>query len=167
MRNMILGLAAATVLSGCGGEPAQPQKKAEERATALQPGEYEVTGTVKDVKSTDKTTPATALKAGAALTAVRACIAADNKFDSKLLAEAAGDSCKEDTAYVSNGRLNIQLNCQRSGKGGVMQLANGTFKADSFDAEVLTSTYFAGDGDYTATRSLAGKRVGDCSAKQG
>lgn len=165
MRMIILGASAAALLAGCSEAP--PQKKAEERATALKPGEYEVTGTVKDVHSTDKSTPATALKAGAALTAVRACIAADNKFDGKLLAEEAGDKCKEDTAYVSNGRLNIQLNCQRAGKGGVMQLANGTFKANSFEAEVLTSTYFAGDGDYGATRVISGKRVGDCPPAQG
>lgn len=165
MRNMIL-LAGAALLAGCGGEPEQ-KKAAEVRADKLQPGEYEVTGTVKDVRSTDQTTPATALKAGAPLTAVRACVAADGKIDSRMFAETAADACKQDTAYVRGGRLNVQLNCQRPGNGGVMQLANGTITADSFEAEVLTSTYFSGTGDYSATRALSGKRVGDCPAAKG
>jgi hypothetical protein len=166
MRNMIL-LGAAALLAGCGGEPEQ-KPAAEVRADKLQPGEYEVTGTVKDVRSTDQTTPATKLEAGAALTAVRACVAADGKIDPKMFAESPADKCKEDTAYVRGGRLNVQLNCQRPGSGGVMQLANGTIKPDSFEAEVLTSTYFSGSGDYGATRTIAGKRIGDCPpAKQG
>jgi hypothetical protein len=158
-------IGAAALAAGCGGE-AEQKKTPEAKAAALQPGEYEVTGTVKDVKSTDKTTPATKLKAGATLGPVRACIAADGKLDTNLLAESAADTCKEDTSFVRNGRFNVQLNCQRSGQGGVMQLANGTFKADSFEVEVLSSSYFSGSGDYSATRTLTGKRVGDCT-KQG
>jgi hypothetical protein len=44
-----------------------------------------------------------------------------------------------------------------------MQLANGTFKADSFDVEVLSNSFFSGSGDYSMTRTLTGKRVGDCT----
>lgn len=158
----IIGVAA--LAASCGSESTEPPKPAATKAAALQPGEYEVAGTVKEVRSTDNSTPATPLKAGASLTAVRACVAADGKLDHKLLSENPGDTCKEDTAFVRNGRLNVQLNCQRSGKGGIMQLANGTFKADSFEAEVLSSTFFGGTGDYSATRTLTGKRVGDCPA---
>lgn len=157
-------IGAAALVAGCGGEAAR-KPAAEAKATALQPGEYEVTGTVKELRSTDQSTPATTLKAGSALTPVRACIAADGKLDPKLFAEAS-DSCKQETAFVRNGRINVQLNCQRSGNGGVMQLANGTFKADSFEAEVLTSTYFGGSGDYSASRALTGKRVGACSGQR-
>jgi len=157
----IIGIAA--LASACGGEAPQ-QKPAETKAAALQPGEYEVAGTVKEVRSTDSSTPATPLKAGASVAAVRACIAPDGKLDHKLLAENPGDKCREDTSFVRNGRINVQLNCQRSGKGGVMQLANGTFKEDSFEIEVLSNTYFSGEGDYSATRALTGRRVGDCPA---
>ena len=163
MRMMFLG-AAAIALGACGGGGEQKQAKPA-AAASLQPGEYEVTGTVADLKATDNTAPATQLKAGATLTPVRACVAADGKIDIKLLAE-PGDECKEDTAFVRNGRLNVQLNCQRAGKGGVMQLANGTFKENSFEAEILSSSYFTGTGDYSATRKVTGKRVGDCPATQ-
>jgi hypothetical protein len=157
----MIGVAALT--AACGGEGAEQKKPAETKAAALQPGEYEVTGTVKSLRSTDQSTPATKLKAGATLEAVRACVAADGKLDPKLIAESAGDTCKEDTAFLRSGRINVQLNCQRSGKGGIMQLANGTFKADSFDVEVLSNSFFSGSGDYSMTRTLTGKRVGDCT----
>jgi hypothetical protein len=160
----MIGVAALT--AACGGEGGEQKKAPEAKAAALQPGEYEVTGTVDSLRSTDQTTPDTRLKPGAALTAVRACIAADGKLDPKLIAESAGDTCKEDTAFIRSGRINVQLNCQRSGKGGIMQLANGTFKADSFEVEVLSNSFFSGSGDYSMTRKLTGKRVRDCT-KQG
>ena len=158
---------AAAALGGCGGEAAQQNQSATAKPAALQAGEYEVTGTVKAVRSTDSTTPATALKLDAALPPVRACVAADGAIDPAMFAEGK-DSCKQDNAYVRDGRLNVTLNCQRPGNGGVMQLANGTFKsADAFEAEVLTSTYFSGTGDYAMTRALTAKRVGDCPAGKG
>ena len=43
-----------------------------------------------------------------------------------------------------------------------MQLVDGTFKADSFEARVLGSTGFAASGDYNMTRQVTGRRVGDC-----
>ena len=45
-----------------------------------------------------------------------------------------------------------------------MQLADGDFKADSFEAKLKTATYFAGPGDYEMTRTMTGKRVGECPA---
>ena len=39
---------------------------------------------------------------------------------------------------------------------------SGTFKADTLDAEVSTTTYLSGAGDYAMTRTISAKRVGEC-----
>jgi len=49
----------------------------------------------------------------------------------------------------------------------VSQIASGSFTdAESFDAKTDTSTSFTGGGDYSMTRQLSAKRVGQCAAKQ-
>jgi hypothetical protein len=59
----------------------------------------------------------------------------------------------------------VQLKCKRAGQGGhVMQLVDGDFKKDSFEAKVLGSTSFSGSGDYEMARTVTAKRVGDCPA---
>lgn len=59
----------------------------------------------------------------------------------------------------------MQTECQRPGQPGqVMQSVTGTTTADGFEAEVSTSTYLSGSGDYQMTRTLTGRRVGECTA---
>ena len=165
MRTIIIPLAAAALLAGCSGDTAEEPKK-EAKAAALQPGEYEVTDKVDEVRSTDNTTPATALKvaaAGEASPTSRICVGADGAIDPKIFAE-AGDKCSPTGSYMRGGRLSFQFNCTRAGKGGLSQLVDGSFTADRFEAEVTSSTYFSGPGDYSLTRTLTGRRVGDCPA---
>jgi PBP1b-binding outer membrane lipoprotein LpoB len=165
MRTIIGAGVAALLLAGCGGETAQQQNdSAEETAKSLQPGEYELTAKVDQVRSTDGTSPATALKAGAEAPSKRACVAADGSLDPKMFAEAS-DVCTTADSYVRNGRMSVQLKCTRAGQGGnVMQLVDGDFRQDSFEAKVLGSTSFSGSGDYEMARSVTAKRVGDCPA---
>ena len=168
MRTIILGAAAAALLAACSGDTANEAKK-EGKAEALQPGEYAVSDKVDEVRSIDNTTPATAMKAaaaGEAGTTARICVGADGAIDSKIFAE-AGDKCTSTGSYMRGGRLSFQFNCNRAGKGGLSQLVDGKFTADSFDATVTSSTYFDGPGDYALTRTLTGKRVGDCPAAEG
>ena len=55
------------------------------------------------------------------------------------------------------------MSCTREGTGGeIRQSVNGTFKADNLEAEVTTTTYLAGAGDYAMTRTVTAKRVGIC-----
>ena len=162
MRTIILGAAAAGLLAACSGDTGKEAKEA--RAEALQPGEYEVTDKVDEVRSTDNTTPATAMKvaaAGEAIPTSRICIGADGAIDPKIFAE-TGDKCAPTGSYLKGGRLSYQINCTREGKGGLSQLVDGKFSADSFEATVSTSTYFGGDGDYALSRTLTAKRVGNC-----
>lgn len=161
MRLIILGLAAAGLVAGCSDDTAP--KAEEAQAAALQPGEYEISAKVDEIHSTDKTTPLIKAKAGDPPTVRRACFAAGGAIAPDAFAD-AGDTCSTSSSYLRNGRLSLQLTCSRPDKGQVMQLADGSFKVDSFEAKLTTATYFAGPGDYQLTRTFTGKRVGECPA---
>ena len=162
MRTIILGCAAAALLCACSGDTAEEPKK-EAKADALQPGEYEYTTKVDNLRSTDNSTPATKLKvaaAGEALPTARVCVTAEG-VPPMTFAE-AGDTCTPSSSYMRGGRMSLQFNCNRAGQGALTQAVDGKFTADSFEAQVITSSYFAGAGDYSMTRTLTGKRVGEC-----
>lgn len=156
------GLALALAACGGGGTQDQPPA-AEETAAALSAGLYELSAEVTQLASTDNTTPATKLKQGEKLV-TRACVGADGKPAPELIAE-AGDKCEIKNSYVRNGRMTAELSCTRDGKNGsVMPAMNGSFKANSFEGEITTLTYFVDEGDYRLTRKVTAKRVGDCPA---
>ncbi|HXH53717.1 MAG TPA: DUF3617 family protein [Sphingomicrobium sp.] len=164
MTRTIVTMAAAALVAGCGGEQAAQPKA--EKAGSLQAGEYEISQTVADVSSTDNTTPATKLKAGAPVEgpARRICVGEDGRIDSSAFAE-GNDECGTESSYSRAGKLSMQLRCVRPGnEGPVMQTVDGNFTADSFEAQAVTTTYFIGTGDYRMTRQVTGRRVGDCPA---
>ena len=162
MNKVMIGLAATglVMLAGCGSE--EPAPAAPEKAQALTPGEYEISSEVTKLASADKTTPATSLEMGEK-SVTRACVAADGALDPAMFVE-AGDTCTVQNSYVRSGRMSIQYQCSRPGKGNLYPAADGDFTADGFEAVVTVGTTFPGDGDYTLTRKLAAKRVGDCPA---
>ena len=161
MRTFILGLAAAGLLAGC-SEPAA--KKAEvKKVDALQPGEYELTMATTELRSTDKTTPATSEKVGPEkVLPERICIGAESVPPNAFAA--TGDKCTPLDSYLRGGRISLQFRCDRAGRGQVTQTVDGTFAADSFEAEIITATLFSGSGDYAMTQTVTGRRVGDCAA---
>ena len=155
-------IGVAMMLTACGGEPAAPAK--EEAANALKPGLYELSSEVTALASTDKTSPFTKLKQGDKTT-VKACVGADGKPAPELFAEAEGDKCEIKNSYIRYGRLSAQMSCTREGKRGeVMPAMMGSFKADSFEGEITSLTYFIEDGDYRMSRKVSARRVGDCPA---
>ena len=162
MRKIIGALAACLVLAGCSEEAPQQQEDRQQRA-ALTPGEYEASWTVTQLGSTDESTPATAVAEDATGT-TRACVAEGGEIAPALFAE-AGDECSATSSFVRNGRISLQLECRRPDQQGqVLQSVNGTTTAEGFEAEVSTTTYFSGEGDYEMTRTVTGRRVGDCPA---
>lgn len=168
MRTIVLGLACVSLLGACSEEEAPTENAVEAKADALQPGEYEFTVVVDSVRSTDNTTPATNLKVAAAgeeTEKVRLCVAKDGAIDPLIFAE-AGDQCTPSSSYMRGGRMSLQFNCNRAKRGQLTQTVDGNFTANSFEAKVMTSSYFAGDGDYAMTRTISGTRVGDCPAAQ-
>jgi len=155
----VLGL--ALFLAGCGG--AQKAAPVEEAAPKLDAGLYELTAEVTQLDSTDKTTPATKLKLGEK-DVIKACVLADGKPVPELLAE-KGDKCEIKDSYIRNGRMSAEMSCTRANPSGpVMPAMSGTFKADSFEGEITTMTYFNENGDYRLTRKVSAKRIGDCPA---
>lgn len=164
MRTIIIGLTAAGLLAACSGDTPK-EEKAAEKVDALQPGEYEYTTKVDEVRSTDNTAPATAMKvaaAGETPPTARVCVTAEG-VPPTTFAE-AGDTCAPTSSYMRGGRMSLQFNCTRTGRGGLTQLVDGNFTANTFEAKVITSTYFSGPGDYSMSRTLTGRRVGDCPA---
>lgn len=155
-------VAGAAVTLACSEEA--PQQNQAQAKAALTPGLYEASWTVTEVRSTDKTDPATKLTVGATGKA-EACIQDGPVIDLELFAE-GDDECKASNSYVRGGRINIQMQCKRPDEPGpVMQTMTGTSTAQGFEGEVSTSTYLAGFGDYSMIRTVSGKRIGDCPAE--
>jgi hypothetical protein len=150
----------ALLMAACGGAKPAP---AEEAAAKLNAGLYELSSEVLLLASTDKTTPATRLKQGEK-DMIKACVAADGKPAPELLGE-PGDKCEIKNSYIRNGRMSAEMSCTRDNPTGpVMPAMTGSFKADSFEGEITTLTYFNKDGDYRMTRKVSARRVGDCPA---
>jgi hypothetical protein len=159
---MLTAAAAAVALAACSEEA--PQQNQAQAKAALTPGLYEASWSVTEIRSTDKTDPATKLTVGETGKA-EACIQEGPVLDLELFAE-GDDECKESNSYVRGGRINIQMQCKRPDElGPVMQTVTGTSTADGFQGEISTSTYLTGFGDYSMRRSVTGKRIGDCPAE--
>ena len=148
------------MLAGCGSEAAQPARV--EKPKTMVAGEYEVVSEVTKLASTDKSIPATKLELGGVET-IRACVAANGTPDPAMFVE-DGDSCTATNSYARAGRLSVQYTCKRAGQGELYPNADGNYTADGYQALVTVATSFAGAGDYTLTRTLTAKRVGDCPA---
>jgi Protein of unknown function (DUF3617) len=160
MRFIILAaLLAAT--AGCGSEA--PKVAEPETPATLPAGDYEVVSEVTKLVSADKSVPVTRLKLGDKRT-FHACVAADGIPDPAMFVE-AGDTCTANNSFVRAGRLSVQYTCNRPGKGELYPNADGNFSKDGYKAVVTIGTSFPGTGDYTATRMLTARRVGNCPAQ--
>ena len=160
MIKFIVATATLMMLAGCGNKA--PEPVAVEKPKTMVAGEYEVSSEVTKLASTDKSTPATTLKLGDK-DVIRACVAADGTPDPKMFVE-DGDKCTVTNSYARSGRLSVQYSCSRAGKGELYANADGNFTADGYNALVTAGSSFAGDGDYSLTRTLTAKRVGNCPA---
>lgn len=160
MIKFVLATSALAMLAGCGN--GAPAPAAVEKPKTMVAGEYEVVSEVTKLASSDRTTPATALKMGDKAT-IRACVAADGTPDPAMFVE-AGDACTVTNNYGRSGRMSVQYSCTRKGKGELYPNADGNYTADGLKAVVTVASAFAGDGDYTLTRTLTAKRVGACPA---
>jgi len=159
MRKLLIAAGAAALLAGC-GDDAAAVKNEPEAAASLKPGQYQAQWKVASLRIVDKNpTAATNLKQDSTGTTT-ACVT--DQIDPALFAE-DGDSCTVANPYVSDGRMQMDLTCTRKGQSGqVRQSVSGTFTADSIDAEVSTTTYLSGAGDYAMSRTFIAKRLGEC-----
>ena len=126
-------------------------------------GEYEVTLTTASLTSADGTPVPTFTKQGDSRT-VRGCVGADGLPAADLLAT-GGDRCELQNPFVSRGRMNFQLSCNRPGQGKVMNDVSGTYTAEGFSGTLSASSFFAGSGDFRLTQDISARKVADqCSA---
>lgn len=161
MRGLIvIPLCLAAACSG-GGE----EKKAAEAADALQSGQWEISSEVSDFRSTDKATPALKAVAGDK-TAAPACIEAgkEDKPPAEMFA-GIGYECEYKDRYISGGRINLSLECEREAlEGKVMVSVQGTYKGDSLEATATATSFLPGDGDFVMKSKVSGRRTGPTCA---
>ncbi|MEQ7873845.1 DUF3617 family protein [Sphingomonas sp. ASV193] len=148
-------------LSAC-GDDAAPANQAEEAPPTPVAGLYKVNAETTVVQPADKGKPRTTAKVGDKQT-VDSCVAADGSFDPSLFAE-KGDRCTARGTHLSGGIISLQYDCKRGSEGVTLNVA-GEYGKDKFEVLVNSATGFRGDGDYTLTRHLVAKRVGNCPAK--
>ena len=156
---MVAGCALAV---GACGEEKKAAPPAPEKPQTLAAGEYEVVSEVTKLASTDKSTPATKLKQGDKAT-LKACVGDDGVPDAALFTE-AGDKCTATSSFVRAGRISIQYQCNRAGKGNLSPSVDGNITADGFEAVVNSNSSFPATGDYQLSRHMTGKRIGNCPA---
>lgn len=163
--------ALAFALVACGGEAtdapsADGGDMTAEVVDTLLPGEYEITSTVTALEVTEGSTAGTALKVDDVRTS-KVCVGEDGLLPPEAFGE-ENDNCTIDAgAYFRRGKVRQQLTCSRDGKTGQVNLqVDGEFTAEGLEGEVQTGTFFAGPGDYNMTRSMTGKRLGDCTAAE-
>lgn len=158
----IIAVGALLTLGACDSAEAPKKDASTEAPTTVAAGEYSYTSEVTKLASTDKTTPSTALKMGAKEEG-KTCVGADGKLDAALFTE-KGDKCSETASFIRSGRISIQYQCNRSGKGSLYPNADGNYTADGFEVLANSSSQFSGTGDYQVTRHIVAKRTGDCTA---
>jgi len=161
MRGLILlPLLLAAACSG-GGE----ENKAAEAADSLQAGQWEMSSEVSAFRSTDKATPALKAVAGDKAS-VPACIEAgkEDKPPAEMFA-GLGYECDYKDRYISGGRINLSLECEREAlEGKVMVSVQGTYKGDSFEGTSTATSFLPGDGDFVMNSKISGRRTGPACA---
>ncbi|HEU0100088.1 MAG TPA: DUF3617 family protein [Allosphingosinicella sp.] len=158
---IVIPLCLAAACSGGGGE-----NKAAEAADSMKAGQWEVGSEVVDFRSTDKATPA--LKAAAGdKTAAPACIETgeEDKPPAEMFA-GVGYKCDYKDRYISGGRINLSLECEREPlEGNVMVSVQGTYTGDSFEGTATATSFLPGDGDFVMNSKISGRRTGpSCAA---
>ncbi|WP_265587142.1 DUF3617 domain-containing protein [Sphingomicrobium arenosum] len=162
MKARILATSALALgLVACGGDAA-PEEEAAAPVDAMLPGNFEITSEVTALNSTDGTDPATSAEMGSKTTA-NICVGEDGLLPAAAFGE-DGDDCTIENPYVRRGRIKQDLVCQREGQGGQIRVnVDAEFTEEGVDGTVSTITYFSGEGDYSMTRTLSGRRTGDCT----
>ena len=164
MRHLVM-LPLCAALAACGGEQAA-EKKVEEQAATMSAGHWETSSEVTEMRSTDKTEPVVKAAAGDKATHMTCVTEAEKAKPSPALFAGEGYSCKhKDGTYIRGGRLVASLDCTREGVNGqIMMQVDGSYKGDSFEARVKTTSDLPGRGDVEMNRKITGRKTGDTCA---
>ena len=150
-----------TILAACSGGEEKVEKKAE-AAAGLEPGLWEITSEVTDMKMADQGAPALPMKAGMKTT-IRSCVTPEQaKEPQAAVFGATSGDCKYDSFYMSRGRLSTSMSCSQAGTTGkVMINVDGTYTGTSFETTSQLATYLPGSGDMKVSSKASGRRVAD------
>lgn len=160
-------LLAVVALAACGSEPAAPPPEAEAAPVVMRSGQWALTR-----KTTGYNTPTvTPAEYQAALKQVgeeRLClsIGPDGLPDADALAGAEGSACRYQDKMARKGRLIATLSC-KAGGGTSEIMMEGNYTADTMTLGTTMTKTQGGKPVLRTTHDLTGRRLGDCSAKQG
>ncbi len=161
----LIALTPLLALAACSeGEPTN--KKAEAPAAKqLAAGQWQMTTDVVKVTQRDNAPPAIKSPEGSR-TSTSICVAeAEAKKPQPALFAAEGSTCTYRDIYMTGGRINATLACERPGlSGSIATIVNGSYTGDTIEATAVTETSLIGEGDARIEAKLTGKRVGPCQA---
>ena len=141
-----LALVPLLVTAACSDATGSEQEVPKvEVASALAPGQWEITREVTRLAATDKGEPALDREVGTKTTFTHCLASADaERPDPSLFAGIEGETCEYKNFYMSRGRINVSLACTPPDLGGqVMRTIDGHFTADSLEAPTLISVPMA------------------------
>jgi hypothetical protein len=165
----LVALIPLCILAACSDTDAADQKAAQvaeanEAALKLDAGQWETTTEITAVDSQDNGKPV--LKVGKSVAS--ACIAETERKHPPVAVLAGMDKagCSYDNFYMSRGRINAAMRCDKTPgvPGTVLVSSDGHYTAATFETDTTMQTYLSGDGDAKATAKVSGKRVGACTA---
>lgn len=150
-------------LAACSGETEPVEKKAP-AAEQLQAGQWEITTEVTQFVKADAGAARIDTPVGTRETATRCLAEADARKPQPALFAGPKDSCTYRNFYLSGGRIDALLDCQRPGLAGkVMMNVNGTYTATRIEGSRGIDTYLNSDGDVKVRAKITGRHVGQCT----
>lgn len=140
----------------------------------LKPGEWEITTKVlsAEIISTPAGVPKEMLSKAfdpAVLNkaAPKDKVCYDGKDSESILSIKEKDGCKGGAVSIKDGNISADLTCTSANKEQLALKINGTYKADSYQANAELQTKDPSGLAIALKTELVGKRIGECSAKQG
>lgn len=171
MRRLVI--VPLVLLAACSNadEKAAAEAKAKAEATKnlkLAAGQWATVAEVTRLTKQDNGTPAIDTPVGSKNEAAACVVQAEadaKKPNPVLLAGHEDYDCEYGNFYMSGGTLNAQLTCKRKGLDGEVRMTvDGTYTADTIEAEQSISTFLPGSGDVNIMTKLTGKRTAPACA---
>ncbi len=177
MKNIVLSVAAVTLLAGCSSNKADADGdgniSADEVAkvmneVTLEPGEWENTVEIVDVQieGLPEGAPANIMDSMKTTTVTKTCITEEQAKNpgAEFFAAQEQTDCKIKKFDMSGGAINSEMSCSNVGAPGEMNMAmTGQYGPSSYEM-TMTMDGGAGGMKMNITAKNNGKRIGKCPA---
>jgi hypothetical protein len=158
----LLTLVSLFALAACGGEEAQNQTA--QNSTELQAGQWETTVKVTRFRPVENNgEPVFSAEEGSSSTA-SVCVGEDQvkRPPPALFAGQMAEGCDYKNFYMSRGRINVSMVCQRNGTpDGIVMTVNGTNTDSTVEGTIDLTTYLP-SGNLSMAAEVTSRRTGDC-----